>query len=195
METKVVTVCGSHGEGNENFCIMLINVTWAAFVSSVSLREFQPENWLKYLSVPAYGNSHPARLSCYAGLGCLFSLYKHVWTNLLLRWVCFDSCPSLPLSCYSQTCPSACLAICTLWLWWTRVLWGTPDFDIVISSLPHLFLKEHSACVLCLLLMPPPPNSALIVQFYCHYHLSIWFLLGKWMSESLHGEKGTSISI
>lgn len=34
-------------------------------------------------------------------------------TNLPLIAVCFDSCPSLSLPCYSRTCPSACLAICT----------------------------------------------------------------------------------
>lgn len=43
----------------------------------------------------------------------LFSLSKHVRTNLPLISGYFDFCPSLPFSCYSQTCPSACLAICT----------------------------------------------------------------------------------
>lgn len=89
------------------------DVSWAAFVSSISLGEFKAESWLKYFSVPASGNNHSARLSCYAGLGCLFCLSKHVRTNLPLILVCFDFCPSLPLPCYSWTCPSACLAICT----------------------------------------------------------------------------------
>lgn len=82
-------------------------------MSSVSLGEFKAENWLKYFSVPASGTNNPARLSCHAGLGCLLSLSKNVRTNLPLRAVCFDSCPSLSLPRESRTCPSACLAICT----------------------------------------------------------------------------------
>lgn len=89
------------------------HITWAGFVSCISLEKSKAENWLKYFSVPASGNNNPARLSYYAGLGCLFPLSKHVRTKLPLISVCFDFCPSLPLPCYSQTCPSACFAICT----------------------------------------------------------------------------------
>lgn len=89
------------------------HVTWAFFVSKCFPWRIKAENWLKYFSVPASGNNNPARLSCYSGLGCLFSLSKHVRINLPLISVCFHVFPSLLLLCYSRTCPSACLAICT----------------------------------------------------------------------------------
>lgn len=89
------------------------HVTWAVFVSKHFPWRVKAGNWLKYFSVPASGNNNPARLSCYSELGCLFSLSKHVRINLPLRSVCFYFFSSLPLPCYSRTCPSACLAICT----------------------------------------------------------------------------------
>lgn len=89
------------------------HVTRAVFVSKCFPWRVKAENWLKYFSVPASGNNNSARLSCYSGLGCLSSLSKRVRINLPLISVCFHFFPSLPLLCYSRTCPSACLAICT----------------------------------------------------------------------------------